>query len=83
MLASFIGIAAGLLVNKVNHQAANGINPRAVRLLVKLAAVAIGVALMEQVAPRFAQEWQATTPGLFFVAYYFGMQSSLMADVHL
>lgn len=33
------------------------------------------------VAPQFASEFQSTLPGLFFVAFYFGSQSTLLTNL--
>ena len=52
-----------------------------VAIVLKLLLVGAVLAGVELGFTRFAAAWQATTPGLFFVTLFFGVQTSLMQDV--
>lgn len=49
-------------------------------IVLKLLLVGAVLAGVELGFSRFAAAWQATTPGLFFVTLFFGVQTSLMQD---
>lgn len=38
--------------------------------------------VIEVFAPRYAHEWQNTTPGLFFVTFYFGCQIHFFVNLN-
>lgn len=83
VLQSLAGIGLGVLVNEIN-KAVDARLPRAYShplagVLLKLLPIALVAIAVGTVVDSFAQEWQTTIPGLFFVTLYFGLQSSLMA----
>jgi hypothetical protein len=75
----FAGFAADGLNKRLNKplQGAN----RYIRTVAKLLVPALLLFLIHQWSPRFATDWQSTTPGLFFVSYFFGLQGDLMSDL--
>lgn len=81
MLQSLVGLVLGVAVNAFNKAAVGGRWVRPARIALKLVPVALVALVAEAVAPGFADEWQVTVPGLFFVTMYFGTQTSLMEDV--
>jgi hypothetical protein len=82
---SALGFGAGIATNMANKRldatfpAAYG-NKVAASVL-KLLLVGTVLAWVELGFAQFAAAWQATTPGLFFVTVFFGVQTSLMEDV--
>lgn len=86
ILYSVAGIALGAGVNRLNRWLDDGI-PRAyssnkwLPVLLKLLPPALALAGVQLMSADFSLDWQTTTPGLFFVAFFFGLQTSLMEDV--
>lgn len=82
---SALGVAAGLATNRVNAwldaRAPALYERRPVAAALKLLLLAAVLAGAQAASARFAADWQATTPGLFFVSLFFGLQTSLMEDL--
>lgn len=82
---SLLGFAAGYATNQVN-KALDSRLPRVygkawAAIALKLCVIAVFAANAEALFRQFVLQWQGTTPGLFFVSLFFGMQTSLMEDV--
>lgn len=79
------GILVGMGANRLNKFLDASVgkpyeNPWA-GVALKLVPVAFAVLMTQLLSATFARDWQGTVPGLFFVTFFFGMQSSLMEDV--
>lgn len=79
------GIAAGVGVNRLNKYLDAKLpgayrNKFAASALKMLPIVAV-LLVAQMLAAPFARNWQGTTPGLFFVTFFFGLQTSLMEDL--
>lgn len=82
-LYTALGAALGLGTEWVNRRmgrAACGDKPCARMVVPKLLVIIALFALVQLLLPEFASDWQNTTPGLFFVGVFFGMQGSLFSD---
>lgn len=84
VLYTVVGIALGVGVNRLNKLLDRKL-PKVyasawAALPLKLLPVILVVVAMQLASRRFASDWQSTTPGLFFVTFFFGLQSSLMED---
>ena len=82
---TLLGVAAGVGVNRLNKFLETKL-PRAYKnryasVGLKMVPIAAVVLLAQALAAPFARNWQSTTPGLFFVTFFFGLQSSLMEDL--
>lgn len=85
LIYSVLGIALGLGVNKMNGMLSKRLpkvySSKWAAVPLKLLPVGLALVLVQLVMTEFAYNWQQTTPGLFFVLFYFGMQTSLMKDM--
>lgn len=85
VLYAVLGVVAGALVNRFNRLLDSRLpkmyaSPWAAAPLKLLPAVLV-LAGTELPLPGFAMDWQSTTPGVFFVSMFFGMQTGLMEDL--
>lgn len=85
-LYSVLGIALGLGINKLNQVLDDRLLRRAysspwAAVPLKLLPMALVLTSVAWAFPSFEADWQGTTPGLFFVGLFFGMQTSLMEDL--
>lgn len=83
---ALVGIALGMATNRINEYAETELSVRAyahpvTSVGMKLIPTAATLLALQAVSGRFAADWQATTPGLFFVGLYFTMQTSLTKDL--
>lgn len=85
LVYSVLGFGAGIATNLANKRLdsklAAAYANRLVAIVLKLLLVGVVLASVELAFAQFAAAWQATTPGLFFVTLFFGVQTSLMEDV--
>ena len=82
---SVLGILVGSAVDRLNGAVQRGLKMRdpLLRLavsLVLLVAVPFALAPLHS-GDVFVHTWQTTLPGLYFAAFFFGTQSTLMANV--
>lgn len=79
--AAAVGLGLGVeYANSRMGRAACGSRPCARMLAPKLAVIAAVFLALQYALPYFALDWQNTTPGLFFVSVFFGLQASTFAD---
>jgi len=78
-----IGAALGLGIDKlsVRLQKEYEIGKPAMLLLQLFLMVLVVYAIQEFVSERFASDWQSTTPGLFFVSFFWGIQGNFYANL--
>lgn len=77
------GLALGLAAEAFNRWVSARLcerKPCARALAPKLVVAAAAFVALQAAFPDFALDWQNTTPGVFFVGLFFGMQASLFAD---
>ncbi len=82
---SVLGITLGVGVNKLNlflsGQLRRVYASKWSSIALKLLPVGLTLVLLHWQLADFSDDWQGTIPGLFFVTFYFGLQTSLMNDV--
>lgn len=79
MVHAALGAALGVAIERGNVAPDRWSDPWAVTAA-RLAPSAAVLAVVHALAPRLGADWQATTPGLFFVAAFFGVQTRLLGD---
>lgn len=84
IIYSAMGLGLGLGVNKLNkvldEKVPSVYEKMWASIPLKLLLVAIVLVAVQFGSESFARNWQSTTPGIFFVTLFFGMQTSLMED---
>jgi uncharacterized protein YacL len=74
---SIVGIITGLLINHLGNWIYSRlrITNRAVKILGQIVLCSVFLAYIQtEVNRNFALEWQNVTPGIFFTAFFFGVQ---------
>lgn len=75
----------GVVVDKACEKIQQKLNlgPLAM-IIIQIIILAIVLYIIEKyLSKMYADEWQGTTPGLFFVSFYFGVQFNLFSNVGL
>ena len=82
---SVLGIALGVGVNKLNRFLSRQLRrvyaSRWASIPLKLLPVGLVLVALHWQFKDFSDNWQNTIPGLFFVTFFFGLQTSLLEDV--
>lgn len=83
VLYTVVGAICGLLTNMINKTIIKTKFPKPSPVTVLLKTLVCGFTLLtiQSYNRDFAYDWQSTTPGLFFVSVFFGLQTDLMADI--
>lgn len=77
ILHSFAGIVTGVIVNEFGQMIYDtlGITNRNVMIVGQIVICSLFISFLHtRVNARFAWEWQNITPGIFFTAFFFGVQ---------
>lgn len=83
LLFTIPAIILGLAINRITMEIKKWLNPPIVLLVLIQLLIAILVLYIIEtyISSKFSSGWQSNTPGLFFVAIYFGLQTLLYADI--
>jgi len=76
-------IVLGVLCEKITRYLQTTYNLNSfVSIIIQLFLAILFLFVVEYyISPKFGENWQAITPGLFFVSIFFGLQASLYANV--
>ena len=77
---TLMGVIAGIAANRITRTIDGGQNDKKTVFIAFTKLITIGIFLMvlERQFPGMAEEWQSTTPGLFFVSFFFGLQTNVI-----
>ena len=81
LLWTLSGILIGLSANLVNSYLVESTKLNYASLLLQLLLTSAVLAIIHQSVKRFGWTWQNTTPGLFFISFYFGVQFSVFQSI--
>lgn len=79
----FPAIVVGVLCEKITrHIQINYELSALIMIIIQLFLATLFLYIIEYyLSPKYGSNWQEITPGLFFVSIFFGLQSSLYANV--
>lgn len=85
---SLLGIAFGILINDINiiitdkYKINNTyINNTYIQNITQIIICSLTIALIQYYNNYFGWSWQQTTPGFFFVSFFFGTQFKLLDNM--
>jgi hypothetical protein len=74
---SFAGLVSGILINQIGSKLYDSLNitDKNVKIIGQIVLCSIFLAFIHtKISNKFGWEWQSITPGLFFIAFFFGVQ---------
>lgn len=83
---SMTAIVLGMIMDYVNKKLDNNLSifkqNRYVSVIAKILLIALVFNyIQDHISAEFASDWQSTTPGVFFVSIFFGLQSNLFSTL--
>lgn len=75
-----LGVALDRILKKI--QDVNNIEPWIMIIVQILLSIVILFIIEKYISQRYAEAWQNTTPGFFFVAFYFSCQIQLFTNIN-
>jgi hypothetical protein len=82
VIYAIMGIVLAMITNKIYSHVDKFELDSKIKLAIKF--LIFGSVLYyvhHYISKEFASDWQSTTPGLFFVSMYFGLQPNLMNQI--
>jgi hypothetical protein len=85
IIYALVGSALGIIIDKIFKSIQDKIRKKENIILISLVQIIISVIILlfieVYISKAFAIEWQGTTAGLFFVAFFFGVQTNLYTNI--
>ena len=77
------GVVGGIVANRAARSVDDGTNdPTALgETILKLLIIAGVLMFIERQIPGVVADWQSTVPGLFFVSFFFGLQTNIISHL--
>ena len=79
-----LGIIIGIIINNIVTLICNTfkITIIIIKIITQLILCAFILALIQYLFNFFGWSWQNTTPGLFFISFFFGIQFDIFRNIH-